>query len=82
MKRVWLTTIDNPFDPLTEFDNWFAFDTDKGYNTCSYLARLATISPELSEEQNHSSIERAVDDIVRLNVLGLYKKITNEEKAS
>ena len=28
-----LTTIDNPFNPFTNFDDWYAFDTSKGYNT-------------------------------------------------
>jgi hypothetical protein len=78
-KDVMLTTIDNPFDPFKEFDEWFRFDTDKGYHTCSYLGRIAKTSPELSEKDTQLEIENAIDDIVRLNVTGLYKKVTKED---
>jgi hypothetical protein len=75
MKDVMLTTIDNPFDPFVEFDQWKAFDEGKGYFTCSYLARIANTSIELSEEDEALAIEQAIDEIVQLNVLGIYKKV-------
>ena len=49
MEVAMLTTIDNPFDPFDQFDEWYAFDTQKGYYSCDYVARLAYTSPELSE---------------------------------
>ena len=39
-----LTTVDNPFNPFTEFDEWFAFDRQMGYNTPSFLDRIAKVS--------------------------------------
>ena len=38
---VMLSTIDNPFNPFDDFDSWFHYDIEKGYNSCSYLARIA-----------------------------------------
>jgi hypothetical protein len=70
-----LTTEDNPFDPFENFDEWFAFDTQKGYNTCSYLARIANISPEMSPEEEELEVERAIDEILEFNLLGNYKKV-------
>ena len=75
MKDVMLTTIDNPFDPFTHFDEWKAFDEAKGYNSCSYLARIVKSSDELSETDEALAIEYAIDEIVRLNILGIYRKV-------
>lgn len=80
MRAVALTTEDNPYDPIDEFDQWYAFDEGKGYNTCSYLARIAKSSDELSEEEQLTAIEQAIDEIVDLNLLSNYKKIEKEEK--
>jgi hypothetical protein len=71
-----LTTIDNPFDPFTQFDDWYQFDEEHGYHTCSLLARLAYTSNDLSDKDNEEEIERAMDEIVRLNVSGVHKKVT------
>lgn len=70
-----LTTADNPFNPFTDFDSWLSFDESKGYNTCSYLARIAMTSDELSEADEALAIDEAIDEIVRMNVLGIYKKV-------
>lgn len=70
-----LTTVDNPYDPFTQFENWLAFDEQKGYNTNGLLARLALTSNELSDEDNEMIVNHAVDDILEL-FPGLYKKVT------
>ena len=70
-----LTTIDNPFDPFEQFTNWFLFDVEKGYNTCSYLARIARISDEFSEQENNKEIERAIDEIIKYDFIGIYRKV-------
>lgn len=64
MARCALTTIDNPYNPFTQFIDWFMFDVTKGYNSCGYLARLAKTSDQLSDRENDEEIERAIDDIV------------------
>ena len=70
-----LTTTDNPFDPFTQFDTWKAFDDDRGYHTCEYLARIAVTSNNISEADDNLAIDNAIDEIVELNVLGIYKKV-------
>ena len=72
---VLLTTIDNPFDPATEWDEWKRFDEDRGYFTSEYLARIAKTSDSLSDADYLLAIEEAIDEICRINVLGIYKKI-------
>lgn len=71
-----LTTTDNPFNPLTDYDNWNAFDQRKGYGTASYLARLCQINADMSPDEVEDAIEEAVDKIVALNLTGNYKKVT------
>ena len=76
-----LTTYDNPYDPFDQFDHWFLFDCEKGYYSCGYLARIAHIAEAMTEEEKDKEIERAIDDIVRLDFLGIYKKVyRNEQK--
>ena len=76
-----LTTIDNPFNPFTNFDDWYAFDTSKGYNTCAYLDRICNSPENFTEEEENQAINEAIDEIVKMNILGIYVKINaNGEK--
>ena len=75
MRNVMLTTIDNPFNPFTQWDEWKRYDEDKKYFTCAYLDRIAKTSYELSEEDYDKAIQDAIDEIVKLNINGLYAKI-------
>lgn len=79
MSQSMLTTIDNPFDPFTQFDEWKAYDESHGYYTCAYLARIAKSSEELSEEDEAIAIESAIDEIIQYNILGIYKKVTQSD---
>ena len=78
MADSMITTTDNPYNPLTQFAEWYAFDVAAGYHTCAYLARVTASSDELSEADQEDAIDRAIDEIVELNVLGIYKKVTLE----
>ena len=70
-----LTTFDNPYDPFEQFTSWFLFDVEKGYNTCAYLARIVRTSEQLSDEENNSEIERAIDEIILYDFRNIYKKV-------
>jgi len=73
-----LTTIDNPYNPFTQFDEWYAFDVGKVYYTCAYLARVTKTSDSLSDLDESLAIEAAIDSIIDLNIIGLYTKVTKE----
>lgn len=75
-KQVMLTTIDNPFDPFEQFDSWFLFDVEKGYNSCSYLGRIAKTSEQLSDDENNEEIERAIDEIIKYDFTNTFKKVS------
>ena len=76
--RCMLTTIDNPYDYFTEFDQWWLFDHEKGYCSCEYLARIARTSDQFSEKENNEEIERAIDEIIKLDFMNIYKKVKKE----
>jgi hypothetical protein len=73
-----LTTFDNPFNPFTEFDEWLQWDAVAGYNTPSFLARIAAYSNDLSEPDQELAIQQAIDEIVQENVCGMWRKVTAE----
>lgn len=76
VKLTALTTTDNPFDPFTQFDSWYKFDMEKGYNTSGLLARFARTSDESSDFDNAQAIEEAIDTILWVfKGSNLFKKI-------
>ena len=75
MADVMLTTIDNPYDPVTQFDRWYVFDCQSGYDTCAILARISRNSDELSEADQEIAIEEAINEMLFFNVSGKHKKV-------
>ena len=71
-----LTTDDNPYNPFTHYDEWLAYDESHGYYTNNFLARVVRSSDELSEADQALEVERAIDEVVQHNVLGIYQKVT------
>ena len=78
MTDSMLTTVDNPYDPFTQYDQWYAWDDSMGYHTPSFLARVVFLSNDTSEADQEMAIEIAIDEIVKENVSGVYKKVIRE----
>lgn len=74
--KVMLTTIDNPYNPFEDFKNWFLFDVEHGYNSCSYLARITRTSDQFTEKENNEEMERAIDEIIAHDFMNIYIKVT------
>lgn len=79
MATHMVTTVDNPFNPFTQFDEWLSFDQSSGYFTTEYLARLTLTSPDLSDADQSIAIENAIDEIVSENINGMYRKVEAPE---
>ena len=54
MARYALTTIDNPHNPITEYDKWMNL---------------------MSDYEEEQEIERAIDEAIKLDPFGIYKKV-------
>lgn len=80
MEHYMLTTTDNPYNPFTQFDEWFAFDERHGYHTCGYLARIAKDSSDLSPEDQNYAVNQAIDEILKYNIYGNYIKVKQPEQ--
>jgi hypothetical protein len=73
--KVMLSTIDNPYDPFTQFDEWNRYDLSKGYNTLAYLARVTNLSDDLTEAEYNDEINSAISQALELNITGNYIKV-------
>ena len=78
MRLCRLTTTDNPYDPFDEFDKWYLWDVQHGYHTSAYLGRVARTSGDLSEADDNLANEQAIDEIVELNLVGIYRKVVRD----
>ena len=79
MVEEWmLTTVDNKWNPFTNFDEWLSFDRKKGYNTLGVLASFA-LSDYENEENDQIETNKAIDMICSDPLLGsIFRKVTRE----
>lgn len=85
-EEVVLSTIDNPYNPFTNFDQWYSYDEMKARQEnrptcCSYLARIDASSDEVSEAEQIQTMNDAIDEIIALNLSGKFIKLTRSEAA-
>lgn len=80
-EETFITTFDNPFDPLTENDEWYNFDTGKGYFTCQYVERIVQKNnPKvLSTQVDDEEFTKAMKEIVQYNP-NIYKLVVKQVK--
>ncbi len=74
-KCVCLLLPITPTTLFTQYEAWYRFDEDNGYHSCAFLARIARTSDQLSDKENQEEIERAINDIIKYDPLGIYKKV-------
>lgn len=74
-----LTTVDNPYDPNTHWDEWDRWDQQAGYFTTAFLGRVVMQSTDLSEPDQDQALEDAMNQIVTENVSGMHRLIEARE---
>jgi len=72
---VMVTTVDNPYDPRTDFLAWNTWDIDHGYHTTAYLARVLAETDDFPQEYNDRLVEQVIDEMIVIHADGLYKKL-------
>ena len=73
--KLVLTTIDNPYNPHTQYAQWKLWDESNEYNTESYLARIANELIDLNVDDDlaiASATNEAINSIIENDPLGVY----------
>lgn len=84
MRAVALSTTDNPYSPITQYDDWETYDQSQRYFTNEYLARICHTTTELGDELYNQDIEDAIDEAVKYDLISWthqdvhYKKVVEE----
>jgi len=75
-----LSTEDNPYNPHTQWDEWWAWDFPR-YDTLGLLGRVTVTSDELPPQLEEQAIDDAIDEIVEQNVSGVHIKVAEPSKS-
>ena len=78
--NIGITTSDNPFDYFNNSREWRAYDRMLGHNTPSLLARVVVYSEELSEADQFDALELGIDQIIKHDPLGIYRKVYRDQE--
>ena len=83
-RSVALTTTDNPYDPIDQYDEWERYDSENRYFTNDFLDRICHTTQELGDELYAQDIESAIDEAVKYNTISWlhegvgYKKVVHD----
>lgn len=78
MRICALTTKDNPNDYFKNPDEWASYEAFTGCRVYTALGDHAYTSSDISYEANAREVERAIDDIIKNDPIGVFVKITTE----
>lgn len=72
-RDAWLlTTEDNPFNPFTQWIEWYSEDIRLGYDTCGLVARLSSTSDSFDDDSEFQTMR----DVVELNFSGKHLMVS------
>jgi len=78
MEEIMLTTTQNPWNPFTQFDEWYNFDMNFGHNCLGYIARIGKYSDNLTEEEELFITNSTIREIAKENVFGDFRIIKRD----
>lgn len=60
-KDIWISYDTNPYNPFSQFDDWYAWDIAFGFDVCGLIAKEAPTSAEnLTDMENDELIDEAI----------------------
>ena len=78
IKQHRLTTIDNPYDPFDQFEEWFQYDVQHSYNCCGLVALLAETSDSMTEQEKDSILFEGMKQLIETDPLNQYTIVERE----
>ena len=79
MNNVMLTTYNNPYDPFTNYDEWYCFDLQNGTDCCGYLARMVdsieSENKKIAKTNNYFVDDETTEDLINKAI----EKITTQD---
>ena len=79
MLEYFASTVDNPFNPFTQYEDWNRFDEDHNYFTNQKIARLLeNEATDLDPIQEILIYNKAVDRLIAVDFMGNYKRIARQ----
>lgn len=70
------TTIDNPWNPFTQYTEWYAMDMALGYHTLERWARMRRVCMIAARTDSEDMVmDEAIDEMIRLDPLQVYVKV-------
>ena len=75
MAQCMATTMDNPYNPFTHWDEWLAYDLIHQYTTCQLVAYFDQSSSLMDEEDYEYEVEQAIDKLLELDPFGIHIKV-------
>lgn len=76
MNDYMITTLDNPFNPYEEWDEWWQYDHQYGHCSWELVDRLANTSDELPDSINEREVDKAIQLILDTDFECKYVKVT------
>lgn len=64
-KEIRVTSVDNPYDPFTHWEQWLLYDANAGYNTCGRLANVTIISDAMSDQEIYDNVEAGINELMK-----------------
>jgi hypothetical protein len=77
-----ITTVDNPIDPREDFRAWDQWDRAHGYNTSSYLDRVAGLPDELPDAVIDKMRDDVIFEIIRIHNGEMYDALLVDESST
>lgn len=78
--EVAITTVDNPYNPFTQWNDWYLYDRLQGYNTCERLASITLLSDQLSDYEKRVILEESIDELIKYGAISKSGEIIEYKK--